>query len=193
MKMDRDQKAFVLTDEESNMFEIKKGTKKENLLSSLLFNMVLHKALEDDISAGNRKKRMEIYLSDNDHDCLTSLRLPTTCSCLRPPKHRQLQKMLCESRKVLNKWNSGFIQKKTKILINQSSDPQEMEVDDRGRNTDKRRNRETLGPDDYVFATGDGGNQKSNQGCLGDILQVQAGIDIEKRHVSTIDTSYSTQ
>ena len=39
----------VLTDEESNMFEIKKGTKQGDLLSSLLFNMFLQKALEDDI------------------------------------------------------------------------------------------------------------------------------------------------
>ena len=45
-KIFRDQ---VLTDEESNMFEIKKGTKQGDLLSSLLFNMFLQKALEDDI------------------------------------------------------------------------------------------------------------------------------------------------
>ena len=45
-KIFRDQ---VLTAEESNMFEIKKGTKQGDLLSSLLFNMFLQKALEDDI------------------------------------------------------------------------------------------------------------------------------------------------
>ena len=31
----------------------------------------------------------------------------------------------------------------------------------------------TLGSDDYVLATGDDRNQESNQGCLGDIPQVQ--------------------
>ena len=41
-KLYRDQKASALTDEESNMFEIKKGTKQGDPLSSLLFNMVLH-------------------------------------------------------------------------------------------------------------------------------------------------------
>ena len=48
-KIYRDQKASVQTDEESIMFEIKKGTKQGDLLSSLHFNMVLQKALEDDI------------------------------------------------------------------------------------------------------------------------------------------------
>ena len=45
--------------------------------------------------------------------------------------------------------------------------------------------REMLGPDDYVPATGDDRNQESNQGCLGDIPQVQAGADIEKLHAQT--------
>ena len=57
-KLYRDQKASVLTDEESNMFEIKKGTKQGDLLSSLLFNMVLQKALEDDIPRWQKKKGM---------------------------------------------------------------------------------------------------------------------------------------
>ena len=39
--------------------------------------------------------------------------------------------------------------------------------------------------DDYFPATGDDRNQKSNQGCLGDFPQVQAGAVIEKLHVQT--------
>ena len=37
-KIYKDQKASVQTDEESTMFEIKKGTKEADPLSSLLFN-----------------------------------------------------------------------------------------------------------------------------------------------------------
>ena len=44
-KLYRDQKATVLTDEESDMFEIKKRTKQGDPLSSLLFDTVLQKAL----------------------------------------------------------------------------------------------------------------------------------------------------
>ena len=58
-KIYRDQKASVQTDEESNMFEIKKGTKQCDPLSSLLFNMLLQKALEDDIPRWQKKKEWE--------------------------------------------------------------------------------------------------------------------------------------
>ena len=52
------------------MFEIKKGTKQGDPLSSLLFNTVLQNSLKDDIQRWQKKKGMGIYLSDNDHDCL---------------------------------------------------------------------------------------------------------------------------
>ena len=55
-KLYRDQKATVLTDEESDMFEINKGTKQGDPLSNLLFNTVLQKALENTFRAGKRKK-----------------------------------------------------------------------------------------------------------------------------------------
>ena len=73
-KIYRDQKASVQTDEESNMFEINEGTKQGDPLSSLLFNMVLQNSLKDDIHRWKKKKGMGIYLSDNDHDCLTNLK-----------------------------------------------------------------------------------------------------------------------
>ena len=58
-KKNRDQRAPVQTDEENNIFEIKKGTKQCDPLSSLLFNMVLQKALEDDIPRWQKKKEWE--------------------------------------------------------------------------------------------------------------------------------------
>ena len=57
-KLYRDQKATVMTDEESDMFEIKKGTEQGDPLSSLLFNTVLQTALKDDIPRWQKKKGM---------------------------------------------------------------------------------------------------------------------------------------
>ena len=56
------------------MFEIKKGTKQGDLLSSLLFNTVLQNSLKEVTQRWQKKKGMRIYLSDHDHDCLTNLR-----------------------------------------------------------------------------------------------------------------------
>ena len=44
-----EQKGSVSTDKESDMFEIKRGTKQGDLLSSLLFNTVLQMAMKDDV------------------------------------------------------------------------------------------------------------------------------------------------
>ena len=75
----REQKASVQTDEESNIFEIRKGTKQGDPLSSLLFDTVLKYSLKDEINQWRKGKGMGICLSDHDHDCLTNLRgLPTT-------------------------------------------------------------------------------------------------------------------
>ena len=51
-KLYKDQKASVLTDEESNMFEITNGTKQGDPLSSLLFSTVLQMALKTTFHAG---------------------------------------------------------------------------------------------------------------------------------------------
>ena len=56
-KIYKDQKASVQTDEESNIFEIRKGNKQGDPLSSLLFNTVLQYSLEDDIQRWQKKKR----------------------------------------------------------------------------------------------------------------------------------------
>ena len=92
-KIYKDQKASVQTDVESNVFEIKKGTKQGDPLSSLLFNMVLQKALEDDIPRYQKKKGMGVYLSNHDHDCLTNLRFADDVLLFTTSKE-QLQKMM---------------------------------------------------------------------------------------------------
>ena len=117
----RDQTATVLTDEESDMFEIKKGTKQGDPLSSLLFNTVLQKALEDDIPLWQKKKGMGIYLSDNDHDCLTNMRFADDVLLCASSKNSS-KKSNANSRGVLKKVGLRIHPGKTKILSNQSSD-----------------------------------------------------------------------
>ena len=94
-KIYKDQKASVQTDVESNMFEIKKGTKQGDPLSSLLFNTVLQSSLKEVTQRWQKKKGMGIYLSDHDHDCLTNLRFADDVLLFATSKD-QLQKMLYE-------------------------------------------------------------------------------------------------
>ena len=56
-KIYKNQKASVQTDVESNMFEIKKGTKQGDFLSSLLFNMVLQRAMKEVTQRWQKKKK----------------------------------------------------------------------------------------------------------------------------------------
>ena len=72
-KLYADQKATVLTDKESDVFEMKRGTKQGDPLSSLLFNTVLQAAPEDDLARW-REKGMGISLGDLQADCLLNLR-----------------------------------------------------------------------------------------------------------------------
>ena len=115
------------------MFEIKKGTKQGDPVSCLLFNMVLQKALEDDIPRWRKKKCMGVHLSENDHDCLTNMRFADDVLLFASSKE-QLQKMLCELKRSTETVGLRIHSEKTKILSNQSNQSSdtktEIEVDD---------------------------------------------------------------
>ena len=133
-KIYRDHKASVQTDEESNIFEIRKGTKQGDPQSSLLFNTVLQYSLKDEIQRWQKKKRMGKNLIDHDHDCLTNLRLADDVMLFATSKE-QIRKMLCEFKKVSEKMCLRIPPEKTKIPSNQSTinwdtKKKQLEVDD---------------------------------------------------------------
>ena len=76
---------------------------------------------------------MGIYLSDNDHDCLTNLRFADDVPLLASSKE-QLRKMLYELMKSTEKVGLRIHPEKTKILCNQrtiiSDTKKQLEVDD---------------------------------------------------------------
>ena len=84
------------------MFEIKKGTKQGDPLSSLLFNTVLQSSLKEITQRWQKKKGMGIYPSDHDHDCLTNLRFADDVLLFATSKD-QLQKMLYEFKESTEK------------------------------------------------------------------------------------------
>ena len=80
--------------------------------------------------AGTRKKVWEFTLVTMTMIASQTWDLPTTCSCLHPPK-KSFKKCCANSRKLLKKWDSGFVQKRRKFLATKARTPkkQEMEVD----------------------------------------------------------------
>ena len=62
---------------------------------------------------------MGLYLSDNDHDCLTNLRYADDVMLFATSKE-QIRKMLCEFKKATEKVGLRIHPDETKILSNQS-------------------------------------------------------------------------
>ena len=85
---------------------------------------------------------MGIYLSDNDHDCLTNLRIADDVLLLASSKE-QLRNMLYEFKKSTEKVGLRIHPEKTKILSNQSiiNSDTKKELENRrheNRNADKK-------------------------------------------------------
>ena len=119
-KIYKDQKASVHTDEESEIFDIQKGSKQGDPMSSLLFNTVLQYSLKDEIQRWQKKKGMGIYLSDQERDCLTNLRFADDVMLFATSKE-QMRNMVYEFKKATEKVGLKIHPDKTKILSNQSN------------------------------------------------------------------------
>ena len=96
-RLHADQKATVLTDKESDMFAIKRGTKQGNPLSTSLLNTVLQAALEDDLARW-REKGMSISLGVLQSDCFSNQRFADDV-LLFSTSLEELRNMMCDQKK----------------------------------------------------------------------------------------------
>ena len=112
-------KSFGQTEDEG-IFPIKRGTKQEDPLSSLLFNTVLQYSLEEDLKRWQEKQR-GIRLSDKKEDCLTNLRFADD-ELLFSTSLEKLRDMLCEFKTSTEAVGLGIHPDKTKILSNQGKE-----------------------------------------------------------------------
>ena len=119
-KIYKDQKASVQTDEESESFDIQKGSKQGDPMSSLLFNTVLQYSLKNEIQRWQKKKGMGIYLSDQERDCLTNLRFADDVMLFATSKE-QIRNMMYEFKKATEKVGLRIHPDKTNILSNEST------------------------------------------------------------------------
>ena len=111
------QKGTVLTDKETHIFPIKRGTKQGDPLSSLLFNTVLQFSLESNLKRWQEKQK-GIRLSDKIEDCLTNLRSADDV-LLFSTSLEKLREMLCEFKTSTKAIGLGIHPDKAKILSNQ--------------------------------------------------------------------------
>ena len=111
------QEGTVLTDKESEVFSIKRGTKQGDPLSSLLFNTVLQYSLESNLTKWQENKK-GIRLSDKADDCLTNLRFADDV-LLFSTSLKKLRDMLCDFKTSTEEVGLGIHPDKTKILSNQ--------------------------------------------------------------------------
>ena len=101
-KIYKDQRASVQTDEESKIFDIQKGSKQG-----------IRYSLKEEIKNWQKKKGMEISLSNHDRDCLTNLRFADDVMLFATSKE-QIRKMMCDFKKATEKVGLRIHPDKTK-------------------------------------------------------------------------------
>ena len=174
------QEGTVLTDKESDVFSIKRGTKQGDPLSSLLFNTVLQYSLREDLDRWQEKQK-GIKLSDATEDCLTNLRFADDV-LLFSTSLNKLRDMLCEFKISTEAVGLGIHPDKTKILSNQDKvKAKEIEVDNiKIEFLGKNSQRQIPWAKDHFRRSGNGRNQKQIESSLGSLPQISPGVDIER-------------
>ena len=117
------QEGTVLTDKASAVFPIRRGTKRGDPVSSLLFSTVLKFALKDDLKCWQEENK-GIRLSDRKEDCLTNLRFADDV-LLFSTHLNKLKDMLCDFKKRTEKVGLEIHPSKTEIFSDQKSRKQQ--------------------------------------------------------------------
>ena len=99
--------------EESDMFQIKKGTKQADLLPSLLFNIVLQRFRRTTSLNCKRREGMGICLGDKDDDCFANMRFADDVFTYASSVE-QFQKICATSNAAQKKWVSKYIRQRRK-------------------------------------------------------------------------------
>ena len=108
-----------MTDKESDPFEMKRGTKQGDPLSSLLFNTVLQYALEGELKRWQEGNK-GIRLGARREDCLTNLRFANDV-LLFSTSLSKLKDMLQDFKRSTEKVGLEIHPDTTKILSNQDT------------------------------------------------------------------------
>ena len=168
-KLCKQQEGTVLTDKESEVFLIKKGTKQGDPLSSLLFNTVLQYSLENNLTKWQENKK-GIRLSDKTEDCLTNLRFADDVLLISTSLGK-LRDMLCDFKASTEASGSGDSPR-------QDEDTQQSRQ--RKRKGDlSRQHQEVSWTKNHVRRSGNRGCQKQTEGCVGSVPQVSTGADLK--------------
>ena len=150
---------------------------------------MLQYALKNVIQRWQNNKDMEIYLSDQERDCLTNLRFADDVMKF-PTSKEQIRNMMCEFKDVTEKVGLRIHPDKTKILSNQSNinyDTKryikigEMSIEI----LTKSESMKYLGQRISFHQQETLKIKKQDQSSLDDISQIQTGIDIKEIHAQT--------
>ena len=173
------QEGTVLTDKESDVFSIKRGTKQGDPLSSLLFNTVLQYSLEEDLKRW-QEKRKGIKLSDANEDCLTNLRFADDV-LLFSTSLEKLREMLCEFKISTEAVGLGIHPDKTKRLSNQDKiKAKEVEVENiKIEILGKTASARYLGQK-ITFEDQETEEILQTESSVGSVPQISPGVDIER-------------
>ena len=174
-----DQSATALTDVESDEFEIARGQKQGDFLSSFLFNSVLQSAMEKDTGTWNEKV-LGIKLGEEKRDCISKPRFADDV-LLMANSLKQLKRMMTDFTRSTEAQGLEIHSEKTKILTNQKSNRlKEIEIDGIHVEILPLEGKVRIsGTGDHIHGSRSHRGKARNPLCVVRVRQTSTGIDIQ--------------